>query len=358
MKFGKNRVQYDEFDWFYFRYQKFDTYFYAGSKDIALEIATITNNYLAKTESFFEHQLNQRIVFVVYQNLSDFRQSNIGLNTGDAQYNIGGVTKVIDNIAFIYVEGDIASLEQQVKAAIANIILNEMLYGLDLKNKIANNTLITMPDWYIKGLIAYVSKDWDTKTDELTKMGILSGNFDNFNQLTGKDAEIAGMAIWNYIASTYGPQVIPNIVYLTRVTKNMESGFLYVLGSSLTMLQANWNMYYKMQYDAFDLSTNNPESKNLLKRNRRNVEYYQLQFSENANKIAWVENKLGKYWIKVKDIESGKTKTIYRREHKLDQIIDYSYPVLRWHPTGKLLGFVIEKSGEIYYTTYNFETKE
>ncbi|MDD4216287.1 MAG: hypothetical protein PHZ24_02975 [Bacteroidales bacterium] len=358
MKFGKNRVQYDEFDWFYFRYQKFDTYFYAGSKDIALEIATIANNYLIKTETFFEHQLNQRIVFVIYQNLSDFRQSNIGLNTGDAQYNIGGVTKVVDNIAFIYVEGDIASLEQQVKAAIANIILNEMLYGLDLKNKIANNTLITMPEWYIKGLIAYVSQDWDTKIDEQTKMGILSGDFDNFNQLTGKDAEIAGMAIWNYIASTYSPQVIPNIVYLTRVTKNMESGFLYVLGSSLTMLQANWNMYYKMQYETFDLTTTKPESKNLLKRNRRNVEYYQLQFSENANKIAWVENKLGKYWIKVKDIESGKTKTVFRREHKLDQIIDYTYPVLRWHPTGKLLGFVIEKNGEIYYTTYNFETED
>ena len=358
MKFGKNRVQFDEFDWYYFRYQKFDTYFYAGSKDIALEIATLANRHLAETENFFEHQLNQRLVFVVYQNLSDFRQSNIGLNTGDNQYNIGGVTKVIDNIAFIFVEGDTRSLEQQVKAAIANIILNEMLYGLDIKNKIANNTLITMPEWYLKGLIAYVSKDWDAEIDQLTKMGIQSGSFDNFNQLTGKDAEIAGMAIWNYIATTYGPQVIPNIVYLTRVTKNLESGFLYVLGSSLSMLQMSWNNYYKMQYESFNISTIEPEGKDLAKRKRKNVEYYQLQFSENANKIAWVENKLGKYWIKVKDIETGKVSTIYKREHKLEQITDYSYPVLRWHPSGKLLGFVIEKKGEIYYTTYNFETNE
>ncbi len=358
MKFGKNRVQFDSFDWYYFRYKKFDTYFYAGSKDIAIETATISNKYIPEIESFFEHQLNQRIVFVIYQNLSDFRQSNIGLNTGDSQYNIGGVTKVVDNIAFLFIEGDQASLEQQVKAAIANIVLNEMLYGLDLKNKIANNTLITMPEWYLKGLIAYVSNDWDAKIDQKVKIGIMSGDFDNFNQLTGKDAEIAGHAIWNYIAATYGPQVIPNIVYLTRVTKNLESGFLYVLGSSLSMLQLSWNNFYQMQYQSFDSSTSPPDGKDLNKRNRRNVEYYQLQYSENANMAAWVENKYGKYWIKIKNLETGKTSTVFKREHKLEQITDYTYPVLRWHPTGKLLGFVVERKGEIYYTTYNLESKE
>jgi len=358
MKFGKNRVQFDQFEWFYFRYQNFDTYFYAGSKDIALETATIANKFVPEIENFFEHQLNQRIVFVIYQNLSDFRQSNIGLNTGDQTYNIGGVTKVIDNTAFLFIEGDQASLEEQIKAAIANIVLNEMLYGIDIKNKIANNTLITMPEWYLKGLISYVSKEWDSEIDIATKRGILSGDFDNFNQLTGKDAEIAGHAIWNYIAFTYGPQVIPNIVYLTRVTKNLESGFLYVLGSSLSMLQLSWNNFYKLQYQNFDYNTDNPEGQDLIKRNRRNVEYYELQFSENANKAAWAENKYGKYWIKIKDLETGKTKTIFKREHKLEQITDYTYPIIRWHPSGKLLGFVIEKKGEIYYMTYNLESEE
>ena len=357
MTFGKNRVQFDTFEWYYFRYQRFDTYFYAGSKDIALKTATLANKFIPEIENFFEHQLNQRIVFVLYQNLSDFRQSNIGLNTGDQQYNIGGVTKVIDNIAFIYIEGDNSSLEEQIKAAIANIVLNEMLYGVDIKNKIANNTLIAMPEWYLKGLVAYVSKEWNSTIDINVKRGIMSGSWDNFNQLTGKNAENAGHAIWNYIASTYGPQVIPNIVYLTRVTKNMESGFLYVLGSSLSMLQLNWNNFYKIQYQSFDFNSNAPDGENLIKRNRRNVEYYQLQFSENANSIAWVENKFGKYWIKIKNLENNKTKTIYKREHKLEQITDYTYPVLRWHPTGKLLGFIIEKKGEIYYTTYNLETE-
>ena len=43
---------------------------------------------------------------MVYNRLTDFRQSNIGLVTGKDEYNIGGTTNVIQNKAFLYFEGD------------------------------------------------------------------------------------------------------------------------------------------------------------------------------------------------------------------------------------------------------------
>ena len=358
MKFGKNRVQFDNFEWFYFRFERFDTYFIAGSSDVALKTASIANKTISETENFFEHQLKQRIVFVIYQNLSDFRQSNIGLNTGDEQYNIGGVTKVVDNVAFLYVEGDVASLETQIRSAIAHVILNEMLYGVEIASKVANSTLISMPSWYVDGLLKYVSTDWNSESENLTRNAIAANKLDNLNHLSGEDAAIAGHAIWNYIAKTYGRQVIPNIVYLTRVTKNSESGFLYVLGISLSMLQQNMTDFYKAQYQSFSFTTLPPDGKNILKKSKKNRKYSQFHYSENGNKVAWVENNQGRYKIKMLDMITGKKKTVIRREHKLDQITDYSYPLVKWHPSGKLLGFMIEKKGQIYYMTYNLETKE
>jgi len=358
MKFGKNRVQFDEFEWYYFRFQEFDTYFYAGSKDVALNTATIANKAISESAVFFEHQLKQRIVFVIYQNLSDFRQSNIGLNTGDEQYNIGGVTKVVDNIAFLFIEGDMSSLEEQIKTAVANIFLNELLYGSDFSSKLANSTLISIPEWYVDGLLKFCSEEWNSDAENMTRNAINAGKFDNFNQLSGEDAGIAGHAIWNYVARTYGEQVIPNIVYLTRVTKNPESGFLYVLGISMAMLQKDMTDYYKIQYQSYGFKTQEPEGITENKRSKKNIKYYQIQYSNNADKIAWAENNQGKYRIKIKDLPTGKTSVIFKREHKLDQITDYSYPVIKWHPSGKMLGFMIEKKGQIYYTTYNLETKE
>ena len=252
MRFGKNRVQFDEFEWYYYRYPQFDTYFYAGGSDMAEMASAIATEMIPQLETFFDHKLEKRMILVMFQNLSDFRQSNIGLNTDADEYNIGGTLKVIDNTAFVYMEIDRQKFREQVVAAISNIILNEIIYGSNIKNKIANNTLIGMPEWYTSGLVAYVSRDWDSDADNQNKVYALSNKFSNINQLSGTDAETIGFAIWNYVAKTYGPQVISNIVYLTRITKSVESAFMYVLGANLKTLQESWTEYYKTQYEDFN----------------------------------------------------------------------------------------------------------
>lgn len=364
MNFGKNRVQFEEFEWYFYRFERFDTYFTAGGIDIALRTATIANAVMEEMESQFDHVASKRIVFIIYDKLSDFRQSNIGLNTGSQEYNIGGVTRVIDNVAFLYIEGDNESLEIQIRSAIANVILNEMLYGENIRNKIANNALLSLPEWYLQGLIKYVSEGWNPEIENRVKAGMISGNFDNINHLTGEDAYIVGHSIWNYVANNYGSHVIPTIVYLTRVTKTIESGFLYVLGTNLQGLQTGWREYYMSHFQDFIETTDPPEGeniarpRNIFQRLRKNVRYYQPEINRDGRYIAWAENQLGKYRIRLYDTETDKVKTILRREHKLEQITDYSYPIIKWHPSGELLGFIIEKEGHIFYKTYDIETEE
>ncbi len=93
MRFGKNRVQFDEFEWYYYRYPQFDTYFYAGGSDMAEMASAIATEMIPQLETFFDHKLEKRMILVMFQNLSDFRQSNIGLNTDADEYNIGGTLK-------------------------------------------------------------------------------------------------------------------------------------------------------------------------------------------------------------------------------------------------------------------------
>jgi hypothetical protein len=40
--FGKNRVQYNEFNWTYYRYEQFDVYFYKGGKPMAQKASVMT----------------------------------------------------------------------------------------------------------------------------------------------------------------------------------------------------------------------------------------------------------------------------------------------------------------------------
>jgi hypothetical protein len=183
MNFGKNRVQFETFDWYFYRYPKFDVYFYSGGMTNALLTAQLADKFIPETEDFFEYELRKRLIFVVYHNLSDFRQGNFGLNTETYSYNIGGVTKVLDNTIFLYIEGDRNSLVKQIKAGITNVILNDMLIGENLGEKITNTTLLNFPEWYVSGLVKYVSEDWNSETDNQVKNLIMSGKINELNNL-------------------------------------------------------------------------------------------------------------------------------------------------------------------------------
>ena len=46
----------------------------------------------------------------------------------------------------------IRHIERQIAASITEVIINEMLYNADMKDRISSSSIIHMPDWYIKGL--------------------------------------------------------------------------------------------------------------------------------------------------------------------------------------------------------------
>ncbi|HJX70687.1 MAG TPA: hypothetical protein VJ346_02010 [Bacteroidales bacterium] len=358
MIFGKNRVQFNDFVWSFERYEKFDIYFNEDGRELAEYAADFAKLEIPKIESFFDYGLDRRIVFIVYNKLSDFRQSNIDLITGKEEYNIGGVTTVSKNKVFLFYEGDYHKFENQITGAIARVISYQMLYGQDLKDNLANSTLINLPSWYFEGLVSYLSNNWDYHLESRTKDGIINGRYEKFNRLVGEDAVIAGHSFWRFIAETYGESVIPNIIYLTRINKNAKSGFLYVLGLSIKELSYEWMGFYLNQYSDDESRKKTPDSGKILKRPRKKRVYQEIKVSPGGNEIAYVTNESGQYKIWLYHITSQKRKKIFKREHKLEQITDYSYPVLTWHPSGKILTFITEEKGGLKLYYYMTETKE
>ena len=357
MSFGKNRVQHNSFVWSYYRYGKFDVYFNEDGKNLADYTADYAEKVIPQIEAFFDYTMEKRILFVVYNRLTDYRQSNIGLITGQDEYNIGGTTSVIQNKAFLYFEGDYRKYDEQITAVITRIIVNELLFGSQLFDNVANSTLINIPRWWNEGLVAYLSKKWDIETENHVRDGIISGKYEKFNRLTGDDAVYAGHAFWKYIADTYGESVIPSIIYLTSISKSIKNGFSNVLGLSILELSYEWMGYY-MNLFSDDQSKQTPETGKLFKRTRKGVVYQRVKISPSGNYISYVTNHLGLYKIWLLNLQTGKKKRILKREYKLEQIIDYSYPAVAWHPSGRYLSFITEEKGLIKLYYYNIAEKK
>ena len=357
MEFGKSRVQYDEFLWSFYRFDKFDTYFYPGGKELAIYTAKTAQEHIADLEAIFDYEIENRIQFIIYSKQSHFRQSNLGKGA-DERYNIGGVTRIVGSKVFIYFEGDHAKLDAQIRSVVAEMLLNEMLYGGDWREIMKNSALLVLPEWYLKGLISYAADPWNVQVENRVKDGILLGKYDKFNRLSGEDAINAGHSMWHFISETYGANVVSNIVYMTHVSRNIESGFLFVLGVSMNTLIEDWLNYYKNKYSGVEELRNLPVTNQIKIKSKKKYVYSQLKTSPDGRYIAFTTNELGQYKVFIYDKEKKKRRRILKESHRLNRINDYSYPLLAWHPAGEMLAIVLEDQAKPHLVLYTLDDKK
>ncbi len=64
------------------------------------------------------------------------------------------------------------------------------------------------------------------------------------------------------------------------------------------------------------------------------------------------------YKIWLLNIQTGKKKRILKREYRLEQIIDYSFPAVAWHPSGRYFAFMTEEKGKVKLYYYNISEKK
>jgi Tol biopolymer transport system component len=359
MSFGKNRVQYTDFYWQFYRFDNFDCYFNEYGRDLAQYTANYASKKLAEIEDFFDYSLEKRIIFIIYNKNSEYKQTNIGLVTFDEDsYNTGGFNRIIKNKVMLYYEGDHVAYEQQIAASITEVIINEMLYNADIKDRISSSSVISMPDWYIKGLVRYVAGGWNYETENRVKDGFKAKKYKNINHLEYDDAIDAGISFWRFIGKKYGDALIPNIIYLTKIYKNIDDGLDYVIGEKLKDLLKEWRGYYADEYSGDKKQP--ADDLNTIRKSKKEQIFQQVRVSPGGDYIAYVTNDWGRKRIWLYNQATGKRKIIFRKEPKYEQIIDNTYPVIAWHPTGKILTFINDEKAdlEMYFYRVNEKTTD
>ncbi|MBK6985546.1 MAG: PD40 domain-containing protein [Bacteroidetes bacterium] len=358
LEFGKNRLQYQSFNWTYFDFERFRVYLYEGGQEIARYAATSVDRQLPIMEKRLDFQLDDKIDIIVYNNQNDFKQSNIGL-ASEENGNIGGVTRIIGDKIFIYFTGSHADLDKQIRAALAELMVDQMMYGGRTRDIVRNSTLLALPYWFKNGLIAYLSEGWNSSIDNRVMDAIQNDKFLKFNQLTGKEAIMAGHAMWYYVAEEYGEAVIPNLLYMTKVSRNPNNAFLYVLGTSVQYMTSEFtNKMAKRYFDYRDSTRKNPVTESVLKKQKKSPHYYQLKVSPDGQKISYATNELGQYKVFINTIGEKKVKRLIKLNPKLERLEDNTYPLIAWHPNNTVVSMIYERKNVLKLHTYDTENKE
>ncbi|MEI6595083.1 MAG: hypothetical protein WCO28_05930 [Bacteroidota bacterium] len=355
--FGQNRVQYGRFDWSFVRSENFDAFFYSGGRELGTFAARNAEAQLGDIEKIVDHRLSGRLEIICYNTLSDYKQANFGLTESSA--NTGGYTQVVNNKVFVYFDGNHDHFLQQIRSGLSLVLINELIFGGSLQERLQNAALLNLADWQLFGLTSYIGKDWSVENDNKMKDMILNKKFKKFNRLAQSDPILAGHSFWRFLVDKYGIEVIANMVYVTRLTRNFESALSWVTNNDLKQTMKDWLKYYQEQYAKEELNRTLPDNDFKIKKRLRPYVEPQMKVGPRGDYVAFTTNKFGKYKVWLVDTKTSKTKRVHTGGLKYNQKeIDHSFPILSWHPGGERFSYVHEKKGKVKITTIDIKLKK
>jgi len=359
VRFGKNRVQYhqDYDEWVQYESDNFTTYWYGEGRNIGQFVVQMAEYDFEYIQSILEHRVNDKLEIIVYTDVTDLKQSNIG--NEEAFTNLTGQTKIVGNKIFVYFNGDHTNLRQQIREGIASVYLEAMLFGANLQEIVQNAVMLNLPDWFKQGLAAYLGAPWNTELDNQLRDAILDEDFKNFEVLAEENPKLAGQALWYFIGENFGLSTVSNLLYLTRINRSIESGFLYVLGSPYEVVIRDWAMHFTARYKGEESARDSISGQALKFKNKRKLPLTQLKMSPDGQKVVYVTNEIGKYKVFLQDVNTGDRQMIFKSGFRnAFQTTDYNYPLLSWSPNGQELAILYEKRDVPKLMLYNTITKK
>jgi Tol biopolymer transport system component len=354
--FGKNRIQYKNFDWKYLSSDNYDVYYYEDRRKVASEALQYLEAEFDRITDLIGYPPYLKTKVFLYNSVTDLQQSNIGLN--HTQFNVGGETDFVKPYVEIANPGNLEEFKEELIYKVSDLMVNEMMFGGSLKDMFQNAVLLNLPEWFIEGAPRYVAKGWNAEMDDFVRQMVRNKKINKALKQSGKDAQLVGQSIWNYIVEKYGKSSISNILNYTRVIRNEQKSVLITLGIPFKQLVADWKAYYSQIEQRVSESYVAPEdSTKFTPFHHRATVYTTVKISPDGKKVAYAENYRGKFTVKIKSLENGKESTILSGGNKvIKQDVDYHLPLLSWADQNTL-GVIAVKQGKYVFWLYDLTSR-
>lgn len=335
-QFGKNIVQYDEFNWKYIQSQHFDIYYYDPGLTHAEFVASEAEIAYLHIADLIGWRLKKRVAIIVYNSHNDFQQTNVV--SSYMVEGIGGVTELFKNRVVIPFDGSQKEFRHVIHHELVHAFINDGVYGGSYNAMVQNPNRVVIPGWMNEGLAEYLATRWDTNSDMwLRDLTINGRELPSISLLNGYLAYRGGQSVWKFVTSKWGEESIAEIFYRIKETHSIEKGFKRALSVDLKTLNEQWQQYLKETYWP-DISIRN----HITDEFQQLTDHVELENSYNiapaispdGSRIAMFSNKsgtMGLYLISaedghfIKQIIKGERNSEYEELHILKPGITWSF---------------------------------
>lgn len=348
-QFGKNKVQYDVFDWKYIQSAHFDVYYDKGSKDLAEFAAKSSERALASIEGLLKYNLAKRVSFVVYDSHNDFQQTNVIMSY--MPEGVGGVTELFKNRVVVPFEGDWAKLDHVIHHELIHAVLNDMFYGGTFQTAVSTGGF-AIPLWMNEGLAEFSSLDgMNSETDMFMRDLAISENIPELNQLGGYLAYRGGQTFYWYVAEKYGRERVGDLVNKLKIYKDVDRAFESAFNMDLEDFSEEWKRELKKKYwPDLEVFESPRDFAIQLTDHEDDQSFYNTSpaISPDGEKMAYISAKGGLFAIYVQELDKdAEAKKIVSSNRDQDfEDLNLLTPGISWNPKGDKLSISAKAGGE------------
>ncbi len=256
--FGRNKVQYEQFDFSVMKTEHFDIYFYPEEEAAVRDAARMAERWYERLSTIFQHDFSAKKPLILYANQGDFQQTNA--ISGMIGEGTGGVTESIKDRVILPFTG---SYEEN-----DHVLGHELVHAFqyDIANRGGSNGMQGMaqlPLWFIEGMAEYLSVGRvDPNSSMWLRDAVLRDDLPTIDDLGGNSKYFPyryGQALWAYIGGRYGDDVVHDI-YRGALSAGIEPSLRRVIGIGEDSLSALWHADLRSTYSPMLVGRTEPRA--------------------------------------------------------------------------------------------------
>jgi Tol biopolymer transport system component len=246
-RFGRNKIQYERFDWEIVKTEHFDVYYYSGLEDLAEAVTQIVEESNDSLEEVLNHELSTTIPVIIYASHNEFQQTNVlSSHVGEG---VGGFMELFKNRVVIPFTGSYDELRHVIHHELTHVFMFDIVYRGLAESVIRQAYFNPVELWFTEGLAEYASQGWDTNAEMMIRDMVISDVVIPLEYLFGGYAVYKeGQSVFVFIAEQYGSEKVSEIVHDLARTQNLDRTLRETLGLKPAELSREWEEWLKRSY--------------------------------------------------------------------------------------------------------------
>ena len=245
--FGKNKVQYDRFDWSYIESDHFDIYFYENGYELALFSAAVLESAYVEISRQLNHRLSKRVPAIIYQSHNEFQQTNV--TSGVLEEGVGGFTESFKNRMVMPFTGSYEGFRHVLHHELTHAVTFDLLYGNVFGSLLSRRYMYRQPLWLAEGFAEYSSRHgWDSFSDMVVRDAVIHDYLAPLEYVGGFLAYKEGQSAVLFLAEKYGEEKISEILHKSMSELSTNDGMQKTIGMNVEKFYEEWRRRLRKTY--------------------------------------------------------------------------------------------------------------